>query len=212
MTGQSHAARTHDDRMRAWVEIDLGALRHNGAMFAKHAGVPLLAMVKADAYGLGAVAVAHALEPLEPWGYGVASVGEGAELRDAGITRPVVVFTPLLPADFAPARAARLTPVLGAPDAIREWMRGGGAWHLGIDTGMARAGARWDRVAELADIVRVSPPEGLCTHFHYAERNDGTRERQEVRFREALAQIPPAPPDAPYVVHAENSAAVTHIA
>ena len=44
-------------------------------------------MVKANGYGLGAVEVAGALEPLEPWGYGVATLGEGAELRSAGISR-----------------------------------------------------------------------------------------------------------------------------
>ena len=65
-------------------------------------------MVKADAYGLGAVGVARALEPLDPWGYGVATIDEGEELRAAGITRPVLVFTPLLPRDFAAARAAAL--------------------------------------------------------------------------------------------------------
>ena len=64
---------------RAWVEIDLGALRRNWATLAVR-GVPLLPMVKADAYGLGAVRVARALERLDPWGYGVATVSEGVEL------------------------------------------------------------------------------------------------------------------------------------
>src|SRR5216117_406425 len=59
---------------RAWVEIDLGALVRNGERFARVAGVPLLPMVKADAYGLGAVRVAHALLPLKPWGFGVATI------------------------------------------------------------------------------------------------------------------------------------------
>ena len=84
---------------RAWVDIDLGALLRNGAAFAAHAGVPIIPMVKADAYGLGAVRVARTLERLEPWGFGVATIAEGEELRRAAITRPILVFTPLLPGD-----------------------------------------------------------------------------------------------------------------
>src|SRR5438034_9928972 len=87
---------------RAWVEVDLGALLQNARKIAVQAGVPLLPMVKADAYGLGAVRVARTLEELQPppWGFGVATVAEGEELRGAGITRPILVFTPLLRGDF----------------------------------------------------------------------------------------------------------------
>ena len=81
---------------RAWVEVDLAALRRNGAAVAARAGVPLLPMVKADGYGLGALHIALALEELTPWGYGVATVSEGEELRRGGITRPIIVFTPSL--------------------------------------------------------------------------------------------------------------------
>ena len=62
------------DTARAWVDVDLGALRANARTLAAVSGSRLLPMVKANGYGLGAVAVARALEPLEPWGYGVASV------------------------------------------------------------------------------------------------------------------------------------------
>src|SRR6266849_1185493 len=70
---------------RARVEIDLGALQRNGAAVARRAGVPLLPMIKADAYGLGAAAALRALDVLEPWGYGVATVAEGEELRGLGV-------------------------------------------------------------------------------------------------------------------------------
>ena len=130
------------DRRRAWVEVDLGALKHNAQTMASRAQVPLVPMIKADAYGLGAVPVAGALEALEPWGYGVATVDEGAELRRAGITRRILVMTPLLPWDFEGARAHDLTPVLGEPRAIADWCAvSDAAWHLGIDTGMHRAEA-----------------------------------------------------------------------
>ena len=53
---------------RAWIDVDLGAVRRNAAAFAARAGIPILPMVKADGYGLGAVAIARALDQDEPWG------------------------------------------------------------------------------------------------------------------------------------------------
>lgn len=201
MTHESTAANT----TRAWVDIDLGALVRNGGALARHAGVPVLPMVKADAYGLGAVACARALEALDPHGFGVATVAEAAELRAAGITRRIYVFSPLLPADFAAARTLGVVPTLGAPDAVAAWAEsGGGTWHLAIETGMQRAGLRWDRIGEIVDLARAHPPEGAFTHFHSAERNDGSMELQETRFREALAQLPVAP----RYLHAQNSAGI----
>src|ERR671912_704308 len=135
---------------RAWVDVDLGALQRNALAIAGRAGVPLLPMVKADAYGLGAVAVVRALESVDPWGYGVATVEEGAELRDAGIERRIVVFTPLAEEDLAGARAHDLTPALSRAAAIEAWHRlRGTSWHLAIDTGMSRSGIRWDAVITL---------------------------------------------------------------
>src|SRR5678810_882125 len=81
---------------RARLDIDLGALQRNAAAAARRAGVPLLPMIKADAYGLGAAPAVRALEPLNPWGFGVATVAEGEELRRLGVTRPIVIFTPVL--------------------------------------------------------------------------------------------------------------------
>ena len=79
---------------RAWVDVDLDAVVANARTLVAACGTRLLPMVKANGYGLGAVAVARALERLDPWGFGVATVEEGAELRGAGIERPIVVFTP----------------------------------------------------------------------------------------------------------------------
>jgi alanine racemase len=190
---------------RARVEIDLGALQRNGAAVGRRAGVPLLPMIKADAYGLGAAAALRALDPLEPWGYGVASVAEGEELRDLGVTRPIVVFTPLLEHELLAARTARLTPTLGFPAELEAWRRArGGAWHLSIDTGMSRAGIPWREIDTIKQFVELMPPEGAFTHFHSAEMDDGTIEIQERRFREALASLP----QRPRLLHTANSAAI----
>jgi alanine racemase len=171
---------------RAWVEIDLGALVRNGERFARAAGVPLLPMVKADAYGLGAVRVAHALMPLDPWGFGVATIEEGEELRRGGIDTPILVFSPLLPAQFDGARRARLRPVLSDRAAIKRWIGIDDPWHLAIDTGMNR--------------------EGACTHFHSAQLPNGSREEQEKRFAEVIAKLP----FKPKLLHADNSPAIEH--
>lgn len=187
---------------RAWVEIDLGALLRNGERVAAHTGTRILPMVKADAYGLGAVRVARALELLDPWGFGVATVDEGDELRRAGIERPIILFTPLLAEEFDAARRARLTPALSSRESIARWGTTGEPWHLAIDTGMSRAGARWDEIAGLGDLVTAFPPEGAFTHFHSAERSDDSRRLQEERFAQAMADLPVRPA----IVHAENSA------
>ena len=108
---------------RAWVDIDLGALCRNGAAISARAGVPLLPMVKADGYGLGGLRVALALEALQPWGFGVATVAEGDELRRGGISRPIIVFTPILRTEIDALRRADLTPALGDPAVIESWAK-----------------------------------------------------------------------------------------
>jgi alanine racemase len=189
---------------RAWVEVDLGALLRYGIAIAGHAGVPILPLVKADAYGLGAVPVARALERVDPWGFGVATIAEGEELRDASIRRPILVFTPLVLGDFDAALRANLTPTLGDRRAIEQWQLTGRPWHLAIDTGMSRAGIQWIDVGSLRDLLADGPPQGVFTHFHSAQRDDGSRQQQEQRFAEAIAKLAVRPP----MLHAENSPAL----
>jgi alanine racemase len=183
----------------------LGALRRNGAALASRARVPLLAVIKADGYGLGAVRVAEALEPLAPWGFGVATVTEGVELRGAGVSRPILVLSPVLPDEYDAIRRAELRPSLGSAAAIARWAEsGGGAWHLAIDTGMNRAGISWTEVEALRDTLGRTQPEGAYTHFHSADANDDSVAEQLRRFRCGLESIP----SRPRYLHAENSPAV----
>jgi alanine racemase len=189
---------------RAWVEIDLGAVRRNAAAIAAHAGVPILPMVKADAYGLGAVRVARALDLDDPWGFGVATVPEGEELRRAGIMRPIIVFTPLLADDLDAAERSGLIPALSTAPTIKRWAPTTLPWHLAIETGMGRAGVRWDETRALSALFAEHPPTGVFTHFHSAELRNGSVEAQTTRFEEALSALP----SRPRIVHAENSAAI----
>jgi alanine racemase len=161
-------------------------------------------MVKADGYGIGGLRAALALESLDPWGYGVASVTEGEELRRGGITRPIVVFTPILRNEIDALRRADLTPALGDPAVIESWARTGRPWQLQIDTGMSRAGMPWQVVQEHAALLERATPEGVFTHFHSAELDNASRDVQEKRFADALADLP----FKPAIVHAENGPAV----
>lgn len=196
----------HSLMRRAWVDIDLGALLRNGTTIATQARKPLLPMVKADGYGLGAVRVARTLERLDPWGFGVATVAEGEELRGASIERPIVVFTPLSPDDFDACVRANLTPSLGERESIRRWQETGRPWQFAIDTGMSRAGVQWDRVEQLRDVLADAPPQGAFSHFHSSEKNDATRVDQERRFATAVQAMPVRPS----MLHIENSGAVEH--
>ena len=201
-------ASMHSSIRRAWVEVDLGALLRNGAAIAARAGVPCCRWSRPTRTGSARVRVARALEQLDPWGFGVATIAEGEELRRAGITRPIVVFTPLLLGDFDAAIRADLTPTLG--DRGGDRARGqttGRAWHLAIDTGMSRAGIRGTRSMRFAIVLAAVAPQGVFTHFHSAERDDADARRCR---RSASTQRSPRCPIRPAMIHAENSPAVEH--
>src|ERR1700739_636050 len=118
---------------RAWVEVDLAAVVENARTVARVAGTRLLPVVKANGYGVGAVPVCRALERVDPWGYGVATVEEGAELRCAGITRRLVVLMPPPPGLFEEIERLELTPALGDREALAAWTaRGSRAFHLEV--------------------------------------------------------------------------------
>jgi len=189
---------------RGWLEVGLAALLRNAAAVSERAGVPLIPMIKADAYGLGAVQVARALESIEPLAYGVATVDEGEELRSAGILRPVIVFTPLLEEDFDAAEAAALTPTLGTPEGIIRWAKTGRPYELSIDTGMARAGVPWREIGSLVETLETHPPEGAYTHFHSANLPDSSMNEQEKRFDAAVAMLRTRP----RILHTDASAAI----
>jgi alanine racemase len=162
-------------------------------------------MLKADAYGLGAVEVARALEPLDPWGYGVATAAEGAVLRDAGIRRSVLVFSPG-PGELDEIAARELTPGLGSVELVRRWraIAEGRAFHVQVDTGMGRGGIRWEALGEAApEFSDTAGFEGLFTHFHSADVSPASVKEQWARFEAALARLERRP----RLVHAANSAA-----
>lgn len=157
-------------------------------------------MVKADGYGLGAVRCAKAVDALNPWGLGVATVDEGEVLRAAGMQRPIVVFTPARSDEQARYRAADLRAVLDDPGVAAHWSL---PFHTEIDTGMGRCGARWDDAARLA-ALGAAKPEGVFTHFHSADTDAASVSTQMQRFESAVKALG----GRPMMAHAANSAGV----
>ena len=202
---------------RAWVEVDLDALRANYDTVRRAAGTAVLPMVKADGYGVGAARVVRALEPRAPWGYGVATAGEGRALRDLGVTRPILVLSPLPAGDVVTAAAARLTAAISSVDGLEAWAAAADAvdgsldFHVEVDTGMGRSGFDFRQVGDWGEAVAGRSRgsvrwTGVFTHFHSADARDpGSAERQWERFRETLVQLPVAA-DA-LMVHASASGA-----
>ena len=193
---------------RVWAEIDLHAVLSNARTVADASGVRLLPMVKAGGYGLGAAPVARILERVDPWGFGVATVDEGAELRDAGVTRPIVAFSPLLPSAISGYRRNNLRPAIGDIDALRAWRaaEGNHPFHLEIDTGMARAGVRWndrEQLGKILELIGSAGCEGVFTHFHSADESTASLDEQWRRFEGVVRAMPRRPA----LVHAANSSA-----
>jgi alanine racemase len=191
---------------RTWIEVNLAALVANArTVLARNRGARLLPMVKADAYGLGAVPAARALEALDPWGFGVATVEEGAELRRAGIQRPILVVAPTVGA-LEEAKQHRLTPGIGSDAPLERWLAiaPGMPFHFEVDTGMGRAGYHPDAFVVAATRCADQPGfEGAYTHFHSADVAPETVRAQRQRFAAALSALPKRPA----LVHAANSAA-----
>ncbi|HXO22578.1 MAG TPA: alanine racemase [Thermoanaerobaculia bacterium] len=204
----------------AWVDVDLDALERNLARIrARTPGTRLLAVVKADAYGHGAVGVSRALEAAAVDWLGVALLEEGAELRRAGIGLPILVLGTARPAKIALYRRYRLTPTVSSLAELalwRDWTLGAAepqAIHLKVDTGMGRLGLAPEEVPAALDLLRAHPSlrlTGLLSHFAEADDLESPRNAaQEERFRHLLALLTEEERRG-LEVHMANSAAALH--
>ncbi len=203
---------------RAWAEIDLGAIRHNAGVLAEVAApARLCAVVKAGAYGHGAVEVARAaLQGGATW-LAVALVEEGLELRAAGITAPVLLLSQPPPGAMPEVVAGTLTPTIYTPaglDALRTAVQAAGpdrrcAVHVKVDTGMHRVGADAEQAVALARAVAGDSHfalEGFWTHLAVADEvDDPYTAGQVARYQAALDALTGAGVR-PALRHAANSA------
>lgn len=203
---------------RAWIEVDLDALRANYDTVRRTvgAGTQVMPMVKADAYGVGAARVVRTLDPLGPWGYGVATAMEGASLRAFGVTRPVLLAGPLPGADVHVAARSRLTASISSLEGLDAWVAAARRvgerldFHVDVDTGMGRTGFDWREGESWAPGVMERCGEwvrwaGAFTHFHSADAPDtASASEQWERFHRTLVQLPV--PRETLLVHVANSA------
>ena len=203
----------------AWVEVDLDAIAHNVAVLrARVAPARFMAVVKADAYGHGAVPVARAALQAGADGLAVALVQEGVELRRAGIEAPILVLSEQPERQLGDLVAHDLIPtVYSAPyiDALEREVRSrhlsGFEVHLKVDTGMNRVGADVaDAVERAGRVVACTPTlslTGVYTHFARADDADPSFTLQQLQaFDDAVARIRAAGIEVE-VEHAANSAA-----
>jgi len=198
----------------AWAEIDLGAIAANTATLAALATpAALCAVVKANGYGHGAPEVASAaLDAGAAW-LAVALTAEGIELRDAGITAPILVLSEPPPAEHGDVVAAGLTPTVyteAGIESLARAARGTLAVHLKVDTGMHRVGvAPSDAVAMAKSVLAHEPLTLGAVWTHCAVADEPGHEAtllQRERFDAVLRDLRAAGIE-PAMVHAANSAA-----
>ncbi|NES82868.1 MAG: alanine racemase [Moorea sp. SIO2B7] len=206
-------------RQRAWVEIDQGALAHNVRQL-KRLLLPhteLMAVVKADAYGHGAVRVAETVLKAGASWLAIATLGEGIELREAGISAPILILGGTNTKEEIEAIAQwNLQPTLcNIEQALifSQTMTKLGQIlpvHLKLDTGMSRLGTPWNQATEFVQLVQQLPNiqlGSIYSHLATADDPDQTMMRlQHQRFEEAIAQIKARGINLPRL-HFANSAA-----
>jgi alanine racemase len=215
------------------AEIDLAAIAHNVAELRRvtAARSRFMAVVKADAYGHGAVAVAQTALTAGADALGVARLGEGRQLRQAGITAPVLVFGYTPPRSVADLLQSNLVPTVFDMDTARAYSQAATQMgrrlpvHLKVDTGMGRLGFplagpeckpaqglyTTRELVTAIEVIGALPGleiEGIYTHFASADHTDKTDTREQAaRFAALLLQLTTKGIHIP-VKHAANSAAI----
>jgi alanine racemase len=207
-----------------WAEISISALAHNLQIVRRMIGKKrkVLAVVKANAYGLGAVDVSKALSRMGVDAFGVTCSAEGIELREAGIRQPILLLTGFWPGEEKRLLKYGLTPTVARLGQLRSLDRAVEKWrgrnsrrkfaiHLKIDSGMNRLGISPgeidDFVRELADCSHIELG-GTFTHFASSENfQSNQNDQQEKIFADSLAQLRAAG-ISPGIVHMANSGAI----
>jgi alanine racemase len=202
-----------------YATVNLTALAHNLSCIKRclSPGCEVMAIVKANAYGHGAVETAQALARRGIGRFAVASLDEGIALRQAGLSGSVVVLGALFEQQIADLVAHRLTPVVSDKRILPALAKAARSHptpypiHLKVETGMGRLGLSPDELLSLLDSPLLRNPlqvEGMMTHLADADGADNDfTERQLVAFRSILEQIRQRGITIP-LVHAANSAAI----
>lgn len=179
-------------RPRVWAEIDLDALRANVERARRRipSRTRILGVVKADAYGHGAVRVSHALADAGVTLLGVGDAGEGIALRESGVDSSILVLGACLDSEVRELIEHRVTPTIHSPERIEFFARAAERAgvrlpvHLLVDTGMCRLGVTPEHAVEHLHAIAREPAlrlEGIGTHL--------ATPRQELFSREQLARF-----------------------
>ncbi len=186
-------------RQRAWVEIDLSAIKHNikqlKTLLAPQTA--LMAVVKADAYGHGAATVARTVIDAGADWLGVATIPEGIELRSRGITAPILILGATYTVEQIEAVAHwQLQPTLCSLEAARlysQTLKDNLPVHIKIDTGMSRLGISWQQAVEFVQVVHNLPNlqiASIYSHLATAESLDrSVMNKQQQRFEKVISQL-----------------------
>ena len=207
------------NQKRAWVEIDLAALEKNVKQLKKILApkTALMAVVKADAYGHGAITVAQTVLASGASSLAVATLSEGIQLRKAGIDVPILILGAMkTPTEIRETAFWNLEPTIcNCAQAILfgEIMAQIGKTlpvHLKLDTGMSRLGTDWQQATEFVKLTRQLPflkPASVYSHLATADDPEPTiMKLQQARFTEAIAKLE-AEGILPPKLHLANSAA-----
>jgi alanine racemase len=202
-------------RLPTWLEINLDTLDQNLEHIQNHVGkdVSILLTVKADAYGHGAVQVARAAAPRVRM-FGVATVDEGAELREAGIKNHILILSPVLETEIAAVARHRLDITISSPDiALAVAKEAPGHVidaHVEVDTGMGRTGVpeetAFDDIRAIASAPGVQL-RGVYTHFPVSDTDPQFTKAQITRFLVLIEKLRASGID-PGLVHSANTAAI----
>jgi len=204
-----------------WAEISLKAILHNLRVIRKQVGASrkILAVVKSNAYGLGAVPVAKALQKAGTEWFGVTCANEGVELREAGIRKRILILTGFWPGEERRLIQNNLTPTVTRVDDLGHLERSAKAargksrlrFHLKINTGMNRLGISADEVECFARTLagcKHLELEGAFTHFASAEDFTARQTNEQEKVFLACLDRLRALGVSPGIVHMANSGAI----
>jgi alanine racemase len=203
-----------------WAEVSLTALRQNFRTVQKHVGpnVTVCAVVKADAYGHGAVECSRALEAEGARWLGVTSLDEAIPLRDAGIQSNILLMTGFWRGEESEIVRSRLTPTVWEPWQIESLDKAAAVQsvvrhpvHLKVDTGMGRLGVGIDQLPEVLRVLQSAKHlvlEGLSTHLASSEIMDAPSVAEQERVFEVARRMVREAGFEPVFVHLANTGAV----
>ena len=203
-----------------WAEVSLGTLRQNFRIVQQHigAGVNICAVVKADAYGHGAVECSRALEQEGAHWFGVTSLDEAIPLREAGIQGRILLLTGFWRGEEEEIVRLRLTPTVWEPGQI-ELLESAAAdvgvakhaIHLKVDTGMGRLGAAPEDLPRICSALKSSPHlvlEGFSTHLASSEVLDAPSVQEQLKSFEEARRLLLSQGFDPPLIHVANTGAV----